>query len=129
MLTKEGRAKLENWAVAGLFAGEGYADELKKQAALYVIDRLIEKKAVDEKTASALTEMGAKLIKGPVGKGVGAAAALGGAGFVGARIGEKKEHAKDEEEVATLAPQIFRAGFLRGAQMGFARAQGELGKK
>ena len=114
---------LENWAAAGMIAGAAYADEMKKLATLRMIDLALEQKDLDEKTAAGFKDLAGKILKSPATKaiGIGGAVALGAGG--GMMLGKKREHEKDEAELQSIAPQVFRAGFVQGARAGFGRAQ------
>jgi len=121
-MTDSERDFLANHAAAGLIAGEAYADEMAKMAELHLIDELIEKKAVDEKTAAGAMDLVKKLVTGPIGKGLAFGGATATGGFAaGQHLGGQKAEEEASEKIRQLAPKVFRSGFVHGARHGFQR--------
>jgi hypothetical protein len=106
----------ENWAEAGLICGHAFADETIKLAALAEIDEELDKVCDDKEAAGKLLELAGKVIQHPALRMVGGAG-LAGAG--GLALGKKQERSQANQEMAAVAPDIFRAGFEQGARQGF----------
>jgi hypothetical protein len=115
-------AVLENWHAAGQIAGRGYADEMNKLGQIWLFDKILQEPGIDKEAFLAKALPGIKRLMGTTGAkavGVGALAAGGATG--GHLITKKIEEGQQQEELAAIAPQIFRAGFVQGARQGFVQ--------
>ncbi len=112
----------ENWFAAGLFAGEGFADEYMKMAGLRVLDLHVAEHGFD-KEAAGLARRALHAVTRSIGvRRVGGAVALAGAGAAGgAIVAQKSEQEKALTRLQSMAPKIYRHGFITGARQGFAR--------
>lgn len=109
-------SKADNWAEAGLICGHAFADETIKLGALAELDAELEKAGDDKEAAHALLGLAAKVIKHPALRMVGGAGIAAAGGLA---IGKKQERGQANQEMAAVAPDIFRAGFEQGARQGF----------
>jgi len=112
----------ENWAVAGLIAGEAFADEFKKMAGVFLLERYVADNGFTKDAAGLARRAFKAVTTSPALRRIGIpAAALAAGGGAGAIVGMKKERQEAMEEINTIAPKIFRHGFVQGARQGFAR--------
>lgn len=113
---------LENWHAAGAICGRSYADEMNKLAQIQLIDEVLEAPGVDKQAVLKTLLPGLRGLMGtPAAKalGIGALTAAGAAG--GHVVTKKVEEKQQQEELAQIAPQVFRAGFIQGARQGFVQ--------
>lgn len=115
-------ATLENWHAAGQIAGRGYADEMNKLAHLWLVDQMLQEPGIDKQAVlkGLLPGLKGLLTTGPAkALGIGALTAGGAAGAH--LITKKVEETQQQQELAQIAPQIFRAGFVQGARQGYVQ--------
>lgn len=112
----------DNWFVAGLIAGEGFADEYIKMAGLHALDLHVAENGFD-KEAAGLARRALHAVTKSIGvRRVSGALALAGAGAAGGSVvTQKHEQEKAMARLQHMAPKIYRHGFITGARQGFAR--------
>lgn len=109
----------EDTLAAGLLAGYAHGLELQKLSSQYLIEKLGGEEAVaksfGQKALSIFKQYGNNAVNTAVGATVGT--------IVGKSIG-KADTKKPDLEIATAAPNIFRAGYEEGLRRGLENRSG-----
>lgn len=106
---------LENWKAAGLIAGRACGRELRKLAGAVV--------EAEKGVLKNLKPLGMAALQSAIGATVGT--------IVGKNVGKGGGHdsSRADKNIATAAPQIFRAGFDEGMRHGLTESEIKKGIK